>query len=436
MGYTLVSISSLLHAALENSTTLCVLKTWTMHVGYCLALVPILVKMSTINKIRRNSRNCKRVKIDKNLFKKIITFAWGIVIIFMIVWTVVDPPSRVDTYFLAEDDDKDMLTNTVEVYESCSSKSNTWNIIALVVEFLILLSSTVLAFQSRDVMQFVPDSHWIGVIVYSHTLFLIATIVNVMTNSGAKGSSLAQKITSVILSIETIVAICVYFFTKFFIIYQQNEDDESSSRLRSASLSSDATKGSAKSKRKEETKSAVPMVQLDSSRYSVISRKSSNGSGTLRRMTVSGIKIPEGGIPNLIKSKSQIEGEKQKRKLSMDVMSETSDCAEPFKRRSGSMVSFCEDLENDGGTNTTPSNGILKRKNSFDISAEIVSENDKLREEVESLREQLNLYKDEGINSCPKTDGDEMKNLLGGEGDCGLELEDNTKEDWLPKTSN
>lgn len=430
IGYTLVSISSLLHAALENNNTLCILKTWTMHVGYCMALIPILVKMSAINKIRRNSRSCRRVKIDKNLFKKIITGALGIVVIFIIVWTVVDPPSRVETYLLIEDDDKDIQNTTVEVYESCSSKSSTWNIIALVVEFLILLSSTVLAFQSRDVMQFVADSHLIGVLVYSHTLFLIASIVNVMTNSGAKGSSLAQKITSVIVSIETIVAICVYFVTKFFIIYRESEDiSENSSDLRSGS--SHVTKGSTKKEKKEEAKSAVPLIQLDSSRYSVISRKSSCGSGGLRRMTVSGVKIPEGGIPNLIKSKAQMEEEikqiKQTRRSS-SVVSEASDCAKPLKRQSVSMVSFCEDLENDGDVNIAPSNGILKRKNSFGINADIVYENEKLREEVESLREQLNLYKEEGIISCRETDGDEIQYLLGGED----EVEDNLKEDWLP----
>lgn len=49
-GYILAELSAILHAAVETTDAVCTLQQWTLRLCYCLKLIPIMIKISSINK--------------------------------------------------------------------------------------------------------------------------------------------------------------------------------------------------------------------------------------------------------------------------------------------------------------------------------------------------------------------------------------------------
>jgi 7 transmembrane sweet-taste receptor of 3 GCPR. len=259
VGYIIVSISAILHAVVETSNAVCTLQQWTLRLGYTLEIVPILIKMSSINKLGREARRFRRAVIDPNHFKKFLSITLSIVVMYLIVWTALDMPKRVDDHSLKEIDG----VTTVCVYSGCASHSPVWKIMALVWETLLLLSSTVLAYQSREIIQQLNESHWLAFLVYSHTLFLLVRlVVNVLLFSNMIQSSMSTKAIALILALDTIVAVVVYFCPKFCLILRNSKGTRT--------------------------------MQVEINHYHGPLRRK-------RRSFISGVNIPSGGVPNLIR---------------------------------------------------------------------------------------------------------------------------------------
>lgn len=182
----------------------------SMRLGYTLALVPILIKVSAINKLTSAGMGCRRVEIDPNLFKKTLSATVSAAILFLIVWTSVDMPRQVKHY---EMNNKNAF-GSVDVYVGCESDSSGWNNAAYVWEFLLLLSATVLTFQSRVVMQELNESHSLAFMVYSHFIFIVARVL--VYAMDAINSALALKIHSLLISFDTLIAMVIYLGPKFF----------------------------------------------------------------------------------------------------------------------------------------------------------------------------------------------------------------------------
>lgn len=220
VGYVIASISSLLHALVFTSDALCTLQEWTLHLAYSLELVPILIKVSAINRLGREARLFRRAQIDPNRFRKFLSSSLAIILLYLIHWTLFDKPRRDDDLEVLEEGE----TTTVAIYAGCSSSTPVWAIMALGWESIILLSSTILAYQSREVIKQLSESKWLTFLVYSHSLFLIVRlVVQILFFSKMILSSLTSKITAITLSLETICAILIYFLPKFLMAYRKEE---------------------------------------------------------------------------------------------------------------------------------------------------------------------------------------------------------------------
>jgi len=154
---------------------------------------------------------------------------------------------------------------TVAFYSGCASAfSPVWEVVALGLEGFILLSASVLAYQSREIIEKLDESSWLAYLVYSESVFLIIRVVTViLAASGAMKASMSTKVIGIEVALETITAILLYFLPKFVRIKSKKAFKE------------------------------VPV----SLRGSTIIR------GKGGKTYITGITIPKGGIPNLIKKK-------------------------------------------------------------------------------------------------------------------------------------
>jgi hypothetical protein len=230
-----------------------------LRIGYTLEIVPILIKVSAINKLGREARRFRRAEIDPNRSRKFLSIVLFLLVTYLIVWTTVDMPKRENNLSLEKDDN----VTTVCVYTGCASSSPIWKIMVLVWETLLLLSSTVLAYQSRDIIQQLNESHWLAFLVYAHTVFLLMRLViNVLLFSNMIQSSMSTKAIAVILSLDTIIAIVVYFCPKFCLILRN--------------------------------KKGTRAMQVEINHIDGPLRRQ-------RRSFITGVNIPLGGVPNLIR---------------------------------------------------------------------------------------------------------------------------------------
>mmetsp|Transcript_81257 Transcript_81257/g.122097 ORF Transcript_81257/g.122097 Transcript_81257/m.122097 type:complete len:385 (-) Transcript_81257:52-1206(-) len=152
----------------------------------------------------------KRVKITKEGMVLNVAFVLIPVLIYLTLWTVLDPPRQVERRVLSEDD-----ATIIETSVTCKSENDFWFVAALCWQALLLLTATVLAFQSRDIVQDFNESRSLGTMIYSHFLFM--ALRGITFNLGKQEILLPNAVsgvTSVLLSLDTLFAIMIYLFPK------------------------------------------------------------------------------------------------------------------------------------------------------------------------------------------------------------------------------
>ena len=128
------------------------------------------------------------------------------------------PKTSSATFFNNSDNE-----NVVNIDYACSSKRQIWVIIGYVWQVFLLLSASMLAFLSRDVMEEMNESQCVGFLTYSHLMFLILRIVvRGLWSNGSILGSVASSSLSMILCLDVIVGAVIYFGPKFFKILTEN----------------------------------------------------------------------------------------------------------------------------------------------------------------------------------------------------------------------
>jgi len=211
LGLLFVCIGAILYAATPSHGT-CIAREWFVLLGSSLELVPLIVKVAAINVIFQSAVKFKRVKLEhKNLYMTVGAII-GLVVIYLLVWTIMDPSTmqlhRTLTSELNEDSDQ-----VIEINYSCTSHSSVWLVIAYIYQFLLLVAATVLAFQSRNVKQEFNESSRLGFVIYAHFLFVLLRSLVWILRSAIK-ENVAAAITSYLLSADIIMTLAIYFVPK------------------------------------------------------------------------------------------------------------------------------------------------------------------------------------------------------------------------------
>ncbi len=259
-----------------------------IRLGYTLQFVPILIKVSAINKITRLGRQLRRAQINPHRFKRIVVLTVSSVIVYLIVWTLLDPSRRDEVVTKGDEED------AVNVHVGCASQSVIWEIVAYSWECILLLATTVLTFQSRDVMKELNESHSLAFMVYSHFLFLLMRVaVYILMLNNVITTAIASKVVAIFLSVDSIAAVSIYVWPKLFEAANNKGDPN---RLMSVRISQNSAR-----------RSFVSGITLPDGKIPNLIRPSmvSKGEKPAQRR-ISGISIPTEGIPNLIRPKDTV----------------------------------------------------------------------------------------------------------------------------------
>ena len=221
LGYLFVSLGALLHGV-KPSDGVCVAREWLVIFGYTVALVPLAVKVTAINQLLRHARMMRRHEISQNQLLLVSAVLVTAVVIFLTVWTVIDPPTMSIDVVL-----RDGSSDVVDALILCSSDRLFWGGVALGWEGILIFYSFVLAWQARRQMkmkkiselQMVRNMAYVSFMVFvfrSVVFYLPLDAILPQTRSGAE---------SILWSIDCMLSILVYFGPKFFLIKSNTREE-------------------------------------------------------------------------------------------------------------------------------------------------------------------------------------------------------------------
>ena len=201
-----------------------------------------------------------------------------ILILYLSIWTIVDIPRPMKNYLLNKQTDE--KTNLVTVYNGCASGSSWWQIASFSIEAMLLLAITLLAYICRGVIEELNESRSLSFMVYSHFLFsLMRLLLFILTQSDMIPRALYNRIESLLISLDTLVAIFVYFVPKFYLVLTTSQFYRSK---RNIHMKSRKNKLSKSSKKYSSTTSSIAMVEIHESKS--------------RYRQINGVRIPKGTV--------------------------------------------------------------------------------------------------------------------------------------------
>lgn len=204
---------------------------WTITLGYTLQTLPILLKVAVVNKVTRESLKMKFVKFQMKRLKVGVSSAVAIVTVYLMVWTIVDPWTKQEYKTLNEQN------AMVTISHSCSSESLAWKIVEFVWELLLLITLLILSLQSKPMISEFEESRALPVMVCVHFLFILLRIALSWPRIELLFAQCIQsKITSLLLSGDTILCIIIYFGEKVWSIHMNQRDRYSASMVSRMSM--------------------------------------------------------------------------------------------------------------------------------------------------------------------------------------------------------
>merc|ERR1712003_544870 len=124
----------------------------------------------------------RRITLNKQHLFRAVGVLTGIVIVYMIVWTVVDPPVKEQDYQLTDtvtDDESTIVT--VGYY--CRSTRGLWSFVSVGFQALLLLCASVLAFTTRKMKNDVNETTTVALLIYWNFIcVLLRTILIFLQN--------------------------------------------------------------------------------------------------------------------------------------------------------------------------------------------------------------------------------------------------------------
>ena len=233
-GQMLISIGALVSTVVTSSGS-CIVSEWFILAGYTLALSPIFIKVAAINKISHNAERLQRTMIDGRKLKIYPLYVLAPVIIFLTLWTAIDRPLPTEALSMQ---DNDTFGTNIKVSTYCASNSKTWIFVAYSWQALILVSATVLTFQSRNVQQDMNESRILSFMIYSQSMFYILRVATVLLTNNDESHSLQAPLLSLAFSVDVITSSLIYMTPK--LLHSCITSKDSNSTLNMATITTSA----------------------------------------------------------------------------------------------------------------------------------------------------------------------------------------------------
>jgi hypothetical protein len=211
-GLLLVSAAAVL-SALPRTDSRCIATAWLLNVGYSFELVPLIVKIAAINTLMQAAKRMQRIVLRRSLLFGVMAVLAAIVIEYMVVWTLFDPPVKEGEYELTglQTDDGETI---VTVAYFCKSESNVWMLVAVGVQFMLLLCASILAFMTRKMRKDINEANTVSFLIYWNFVCVLLRIILFLLADKVESARLNRSL-SMILSADSIATIIIYFVPKF-----------------------------------------------------------------------------------------------------------------------------------------------------------------------------------------------------------------------------
>ena len=169
--------------------------------------------MAAINKMASAARRMRRVKINRNNLYLTVAIFTTLIVIFLSVWTAIDPSRTNKEYELTETQNSfgDTIVNVS--YFCNGGDEKFWQYIGVGWNLILLLVASVLAFQSRNIVETFNESRTLAFLIYSHTLFVIVRTSLFIFEDKISGP-LMNTLRSSLASIDQISSCVIYFLPK------------------------------------------------------------------------------------------------------------------------------------------------------------------------------------------------------------------------------
>ena len=230
-GLFLVAAGNLISVAPPSNLT-CATSTWLINLGYTLEVVPLIVKVAAIQRMVHAAKKARRIVVDMNHLYAAVAAISSLVVIFLLLWSILDLPGKDAIYTLSSDKTRNGET-IVWVGEFCHSESNVWRYCAAVWHSLLLMAASVLAFTTRKIKTDFNENQSLSLMIYSHAIFVLLRILTYSLESGESGETDAVFYRSLIFSCDTLSTVGIYFVSKFL----AKDDHSDIVDLRSSQLS-------------------------------------------------------------------------------------------------------------------------------------------------------------------------------------------------------
>ncbi len=213
IGFFLISLGAVFYAT-NPEPRHCVSSMWLLMLGYTIELVPVLVKTAKINHlIQSYTKTQKRIQLNRRTMLLQVAMIVTVVLAYLTLWTVNDPPKPVQTRSLQAVQGSAMAQ--VEYDTKCSSDSSAWMFGAYAWQAILLILAAFLAFQSRDVMSQLNESMSLAVMVYSHFLFVcLRGVFSVFYVQETFPASVTACLLSLAYSLDALAAMAIYVCPK------------------------------------------------------------------------------------------------------------------------------------------------------------------------------------------------------------------------------
>lgn len=200
--------------AIPASDGVCVATILMLLLGSTIQLLPLLVKISAVNRLFQAASAHRRVTLKRNRLFGVVFGITLLVCIFLALWTGLDPPSQQQEYKLTGnqgESGRTIITSTAY----CSSDSDIWLFLAVGWNGVMVLAATVLAFQSRKIkLQDFNESAVLGLIAWQKGILLILQVLVRTFLEGKVDHDVLAWCLSIIYSIDTIITLAIYFVPK------------------------------------------------------------------------------------------------------------------------------------------------------------------------------------------------------------------------------
>ena len=205
----------------------CIASSLLITIGYTLELVPLVVKVTAVVKLMTAAYRYRHVTVSRRKLFTVVFCLLFLCIAYCACWMVLDPPQQVAAYELTSYTNVNQETIINETYH-CSSQSQNWQYVVVVWNTILLLWATILALQTRkfQVADNFGDSYTLGVMIYSHSMFLLLRLLTFFFSPSSTGGSgggsqsfnesVLQQSRSIIFSLDTIITIFIYFVPKIY----------------------------------------------------------------------------------------------------------------------------------------------------------------------------------------------------------------------------